>query len=284
MTFGDALKEGETYLKECRIPDAQIDAWYLLEFVLKDVDGGVNRTWFLLNRQEQMEPAQYARYQGLLKERGRRIPLQHITGEQEFMGIPFLVNDKVLIPRQDTEILVEEAMGSLKPGMKVLDMCTGSGCIIISLLKLVPGIVGTGADISQAALFVAGENARLQGVDVEFCQGNLFESIRGRFDLIVSNPPYIPTKEIEKLMDEVRLHDPVSALDGRADGLHFYRKIITDSRAFLEDGGWLMVEIGHDQSVDVAELLQQAGYTEISVIRDLSGLDRVVKGKLADPR
>lgn len=281
MTFHQALKRGEAYLEGHQVPDAAIDAWYLLEYILKKQMGRqVNRSWFLLNRQEEMRKDIEDAYYKLLERRGTHMPLQYITGEQEFMGLPFLVNDKVLIPRQDTEILVEEALKAVKEGAKILDVCTGSGCIIISILKLVSGTKGMACDISGEALEVARENARRQGVAVDFRQGDLFEPVEGQFDVIVSNPPYIPTAEIEKLMEEVKFFEPRTALDGNEDGLAFYRRLAAESLRYLKDGGWLMVEIGCDQGRAVAELLRDAGFCEVEVRRDLAGLDRVVKGRL----
>lgn len=273
MTYQEALKKAEDYLESRGIDNAPVDAWYLMEYSCK-----CDRTWFLMNREKEMPGPVYARYQSLLSDRAKHIPLQHLTGEQEFMGIPFAVNENVLIPRQDTEILVEEALKVIKPGSHVLDMCTGSGCIIISLMKYKQDILGTAVDISDAALDVAKENAVRQGVCIDFRQGNLFQNVDGKYDVIVSNPPYIPTDEITKLMEEVRCHEPVGALDGKEDGLYFYRQIITKSLGFLKDGGWLLFEIGYDQGRPVSELMRSAGYSEVSVIRDLAGLDRVVKG------
>lgn len=273
MTYQEALKKAEDYLGSRGIDNAPVDAWYLMEYSCK-----CDRTWFLMNREKEMPGSVYARYQSLLTDRAKHIPLQHLTGEQEFMGIPFAVNENVLIPRQDTEILVEEALKVIKPGSHVLDMCTGSGCIIISLMKYKQDILGTAVDISDAALDVAKENAVRQGVCIDFRQGNLFQNVDGKYNVIVSNPPYIPTDEIAKLMEEVRCHEPVGALDGKEDGLYFYRQIITKSLGFLKDGGWLLFEIGYDQGRPVSELMRSAGYSEVSVIRDLAGLDRVVKG------
>ena len=274
MTYRSALEEGKKYLENRGVPEPETDAWYLLEHVC-----GFNRTGYLLHMNREMEETEYARYQSVLMERGKRIPLQHITGEQEFMGLTFRVNDQVLIPRQDTEILVETAMKQAKPGMQVLDLCTGSGCIIISLMKLRPGIEGTASDISADALKVARENADRLDVKVRFVESDLFERIYGRFDLIVSNPPYIPTGAIGRLMEEVRLHDPRRALDGHGDGLYFYRKIIAESDLYLKQGGWLMFEIGSDQGEAVTAMMRRAGYTRVEVIRDLAGLDRVVTGR-----
>jgi release factor glutamine methyltransferase len=285
MTFQEALEWGRSYLEEKKIPDADIDAWYLLEYLLKSRGmEQVDRTWFLLYRTEKMEESAYRAYRGLIERRGTHVPLQHITGEQEFMGLTFLVNDKVLIPRQDTEILVEEARKIVTAGQAVLDICTGSGCIAISLAKLVPGLLVTACDLSEDALCVARENANRQQVSVKFLQGDLLEPVEGTFDMIVSNPPYIPTGDIEELMEEVRLFDPRMALDGREDGLYFYRKIVAESPSYLKEGGTLLFEIGHDQGEAVAELMRAAGYCEVMVCKDLAGLDRVVKGRRPESR
>lgn len=196
------------------------------------------------------------------------------------MGLSFHVNSNVLIPRQDTETLVEEALKVVKPGMKVLDMCTGSGCIIISILKNVPEIEGLGVDISKQALIVAKENAGSNEVAVEFERSNLFEKITDKFDVIVSNPPYIPTDDILGLMPEVANFEPREALDGSADGLEFYRRIIKDSREHLKENGWILFEIGCDQGAAVSEMLDYAGFKEIRVIKDLARNDRVVIGRM----
>lgn len=274
MTFGEALKHGTEYLQSCGIEEASVDAWFLLEYCCD-----MSRTRYLLCRTEQMEEEFRKRYRALLEQRGKHIPLQHITGEQEFMGLSFRVNDQVLIPRQDTEVLVEEAIKTAVPGMRVLDVCTGSGCIIISLVKLCPGLTGTALDLSPGALQVARENARRQGVSIEFIESDLFDKVQGTFDLIVSNPPYIPTAAIEQLMDEVRLHDPRMALDGKEDGLYFYREIVGESIRYLSPGGWLMFEIGSDQGEPVAEMLREKQFTGVKIIKDLAGLDRVVIGR-----
>lgn len=209
--------------------------------------------------------------------------MQHLTGVQEFMGYEFAVNEHVLVPRQDTEILVEEAEKRLllmkkENPVKVLDMCTGSGCIPISLKLRNPQIVIEGADISEEALKVAEKNAKKLGVSGKWIQTDMFENITGTFDMITSNPPYIPTKVIEELEAEVRLHDPYEALDGKEDGLYFYRIIVKESRQYLKRGGWLIFEIGSDQAEAVKTLLQEAGYENIEVKKDLAGLDRVVYG------
>lgn len=276
MTYREALRAGRTHLLEAGVPDADLDAWYLLEFIRKRSGLPGDRTWFLMNDREEMPDSEAKDYRELLDRRAERIPLQHLTGEQEFMGLSFLVTPEVLVPRQDTEILAEEALSRLKPGMAVLDMCTGSGCIIVSLARLCPGIRAAASDLSSGALAVAKENAKRLDTAVSFFQGDLFEGVEGLYDVIVSNPPYIPTDDISGLMDEVRLHEPVMALDGQADGLYFYRRLAKESRDFLKPGGCLLLEIGYDQGDAVKNLLEEAGFCNVCVKKDLAGLDRVV--------
>ena len=199
----------------------------------------------------------------------------------------FTVNKNVLIPRQDTEVLVEEVMRHLHDGMRILDMCTGSGCILTSLLRYSNDCTGVGADISEEALRVARDNAEalLEGNGRErpkasFVRSDLFDGLDAddRFDVIVSNPPYIKTGDMDTLMPEVREHEPALALDGKEDGLFFYRRIIDGAKRFLSGGGMLFFEIGFDQGEDVRELMRQAGYTDIEIVKDFAGLDRVVFG------
>lgn len=274
LTLQMIYKEGAETLEHAGIPDAKLDAWYLLEYVT-----GISRASYFGDPKREVPKEQAESYREVILRRAGHIPLQHITGEQEFMGYTFLVNPDVLIPRQDTETLTEEALKFTKPGMKVLDMCTGSGCILISLLKSCPGLKGTGCDISEKALKMARENGRRLQVEASWIQSDLFEQISERFDLIVSNPPYIRTGVIEELQEEVRLHDPWIALDGKEDGLYFYRRIIAESTGYIRDNGAMMFEIGHDQAEDVVRLMEEAGYTQIRVKKDLAGLDRVVTGR-----
>lgn len=280
MTYRECYAYGCEILEKAQIADAKLDARLLLEFVCHTTQHDL-----ILNGSRPLSEMQQVEYEALIAKRSQRIPLQHITGEQEFMGFVFQVNEHVLIPRQDTEILVEEVLNVLKPGMKVLDMCTGSGCILLSLLALTKDCEGIGADISVNALKVAKEN--LKGISAQcgkelsakFVESNLFEQfVQEQFDVIVSNPPYIASAVIETLEPEVRLHEPTSALDGTEDGLYFYRKIVTDSKNFLKKGGALLFEIGHDQGEAVAELMRAAGFTEVRVKKDYAGLDRVVYG------
>lgn len=275
-TVREALASGEQYLAGCGITDAAVDAWLLLEYVT-----GISRARFLAERELPMEQEACKRYTELLRQRGGHIPLQHLTGEQEFMGFPFLVNSHVLVPRQDTETLVETALKWLRPGMRVLDLCTGSGCIAVSLWKLCPGIAVDALDVSGDALAVARENGRRMGAQIGWIQSDLYEAVSQQYEMIVSNPPYIPTAVIAGLSEEVRLHEPYQALDGKEDGLFFYRRIIAGAAGHLKPGGLLLFEIGYDQAEAVSELLRAAGYRDIEVVRDLAGHDRVVISRCA---
>lgn len=273
MTLREAWNLGKKRLTAAEVPDADLDAWYLLEWCT-----GVSRSHYLAYPDEIISHDQEEQYRASLVKRERRIPLQQITGEQEFMGLSFYVNEHVLIPRQDTEILVEETAKFLRDGMQFLDLCTGSGCILLSLLHLKPGVEGTGVDLSPEALKVAEKNRERLGAKAALIQSDLFDKIESAFDVIVSNPPYIKRAEIETLMDEVRLHEPYMALDGHEDGLYFYRKIAEEAPKYLRADGGLFLEIGCDQGACVAELLRQQGFADVKVVKDLAGLDRVVEG------
>ena len=233
MTYREAIETGTRILQKENIADAKIDAWYLLQMACK-----IDRNFYYLHEEDELTAEQQSEYESTVHKRAEHVPLQYIIGEQEFMGLKFKVNSNVLIPRQDTETLVEEALRVAKPGMRVLDLCTGSGCIIISLAKNVADISCTGSDISKQALLVAKENAKANEVEVEWERSDLFENISGTFDLIVSNPPYIPTGEIPGLMPEVRDFEPVDALDGKEDGLYFYRIITEKSPEYLTSDGY----------------------------------------------
>ncbi|MBR4706468.1 MAG: peptide chain release factor N(5)-glutamine methyltransferase [Pseudobutyrivibrio sp.] len=276
MTFKQVLDKGILMLESENVPDAKIDAWYLLSFVT-----GLSKAQYFLKQNEEVDELLVHKYQNVLLRRASRVPLQHITEEQDFMGLPFWVNEHVLIPRQDTETLVEEALKVIPSGSHVLDLCTGSGCVIISLVALGQGLSGVAVDLSEEALVVAKENGtRLCKGKVAFLQGDLFGPVTGRFNAIVSNPPYIPTKVIEELAPEVRDHEPMMALDGTADGLLFYRRITEQAKDYLNEEGWLLVEIGYDQGADVRDLFLANGFKDVEVIKDLAGNDRVVKGHL----
>ncbi len=280
MKYRDLYNQGIEKLSSEKITDAKIDARLLLEYACK-----TDRNTLFLNGDMEVSEEQVQIYFELIEKRGKHIPLQHLTGEQDFMGLTFEVNENVLIPRQDTECLVEIVLKHLHDGMKILDMCTGSGCILISLLHYSNDCVGVGVDLSEAALKVAAHNAAVLGsngitdaMDITFLQSNLFEKVDGKFDIIVSNPPYIKTEVIKTLMPEVRNFEPMMALDGTEDGLYFYRRIIADAKNHLTRGGQLFFEIGYDQGEEVSDLMRENGYVDVEVAKDLAGLDRVVYG------
>ena len=275
MTLKEAYEYGQGQLKNVDIEDAELDAWYLLEYVT-----GVTRAAYFMDMHRTLSDKEETAYLDFVAIRAKHVPLQHITGVQEFMGLEFGVNEHVLVPRQDTEVLVESVLEVLRQGMRVLDMCTGSGCILISLLKLcgVVDVSGVGADVSEEALQVACKNAEQLGVDATWIHSDLFSDVEGQYDVIVSNPPYIRTSVIEGLKEEVKFHDPFIALDGKEDGLYFYRRIVEESPKYLKKGGKLYFEIGHDQGDDVSGLMKDAGFSGVSVKKDLAGLDRVVFG------
>ncbi len=276
-TYRKALKEGERLLWEHGVPDPGVDAAALLTYVT-----GKNRAGLFMVKDDPLPEEERKHYHSLLLERSRRIPLQHLTGEQEFMGLPFYCNENVLIPRQDTETLVETVLKEIRPGDTILDICTGSGCILISLLKLYPYATGVGVDLSAEALEVAGKNALRNEVKAAFYQSDIFDAVEKKYDIIVSNPPYIPTEIIPKLMPEVRDHDPRMALDGGADGLTFYRRITSEAAEHLHKNGKLFFEVGVGESTEVKAMMEAYGFRSISIVRDYSGNERVVYGHLED--
>ena len=275
MNYTEAFLMGMQKLKEAQIGEAQLDARLLLEEVC-----GTDHNTLLCHGDWEVSEAEEEQYRKALEQRAVHVPLQHLLGYQDFMGLRFQVNEYVLIPRQDTEILVEEAMRYLHDGMRILDLCTGSGCILLSLLHYSNDCEGVGVDISQEALQVAAQNAELLGIRADFLKSDLYEKVTGKFDLLVSNPPYIERAIIPTLMEEVREYDPYIALDGGEDGLDFYRRIIGGAQDYLKRGGQILMEIGSGQAKAVSELLRKAGFKEIDVCRDFAGLDRVVSGRL----
>ena len=275
MNYTEAFLLGMQKLKEAQLEEAQLDARLLLEEVC-----GTDHNTLLCHGDREVSEAEEEQYRKALEQRAVHVPLQHLLGYQDFMGLRFQVNEHVLIPRQDTEILVEEAMRYLHDGMRILDLCTGSGCILLSLLHYSNDCEGVGVDISQEALQVAAQNAELLGIKADFLKSDLYEKVTGKFDLLVSNPPYIERKVIPTLMEEVREYDPYIALDGGEDGLDFYRRIIGGAQDYLKRGGQILMEIGSGQAQAVSELLREAGFKEIDVCRDFAGLDRVVSGRL----
>lgn len=256
--------------------ERDLEARLLLEHVC-----GTRLETLLTEPERPLTEDEETRYLQLLARRGERIPLAYLCGEASFMGLTFAVNEAVLIPRQDTELLVEEAMQQMTGGTRVLDLCTGSGCVLLSLLHYSMDCEGTGTDLSEEALAVARENAGRLGLSdtASFRHGDLFGALDPDdrpYDLIVSNPPYIRTDVIDTLMPEVRAHEPGMALDGGPDGLAFYRRIAKEAPAHLTIGGGLLMEIGYDQGDAVREILEREGYYEVEVRKDYNGLDRVV--------
>jgi len=274
MTYKKDLEKGTEILKNADIAECSRDAELLLMHVT-----GKDKTFLLTyGDSEEMTPEDESEYLELIGKRSGHIPLQLLTGETDFMGLRFFVSENVLIPRIDTEFLVEEALIHINDGADVLDMCTGSGCILLSLMKYKNDISGVGADISDHALKLAKMNAESLGIsNVRFVHSDLFADIQGKYDYILCNPPYIRRREIDTLMEEVRLHEPFNALDGGEDGLEFYRRISEDARDHLVNGGSMMFEIGYDQGEEVAEILRSAGYGHIEVLKDYSGNERVVR-------
>lgn len=271
LTLDLLLAEGVKVLAEAGIEEATLDARYLLFEVFH-----TDMTHFLLDRgrgisEDDQVLDQVKQYRLMIEKRSQRIPLQHITGSREFMGLEFYVNEHVLIPRQDTETLVELILKDYK-GRKpvILDMCTGSGCIAISLSKIGGFDDVAAVDLSKEALKVAKRNADvlLGPGRITLIESDLFQAIepKSRFDIIVSNPPYIPTEIIKELQPEVRNFEPMLALDGREDGLFFYRQLVSEGRRFLNPGGSIYFEIGYDQAESVSALLEDAGFAEIREI------------------
>ena len=273
MTYRELFEYGKKQLEDAGIEEAALDARLLLEYICH-----TDRNALLVHGDSVRSNLEEQFYRMVIEKRAQRIPLQHITGQQEFMGLTFKVNEHVLIPRQDTEILVEEAMRYLSDGMRILDICTGSGCILLSLLKYSNECEGLGVDISDDALAVARENAQNLGLEAEFRHSDLLEKVEGKFDMIVSNPPYIETAVIDTLMPEVREHEPMLALDGREDGLYFYRRIVEQCTSYMTRGARLFFEIGYDQGEAVKDMMIHKGFCEVEIIKDYAGLDRVVTG------
>lgn len=279
LTYRQMCHNGAVILADAGITDAEYDSFALLEYIT-----GMDRTAYILNGSKSVPGDIAERYDAVIDRRSSHIPLQHITGQAWFYGRSFNVNSDVLVPRQDTEVLVSEALKVINAKDSVLDMCTGSGCIIITLALEKKLGRALGADISEAALKVAlGNREKLGADDVTFVKSNIFSDINVNdeelFDVIVSNPPYIATGEIETLTEEVRIHDPYIALDGLEDGLYFYREITQQSMNYIKSGGWLLYEIGCTQAHDVSDIMSEYGYSNIKVIKDLAGLDRVVMGQ-----
>lgn len=237
---------------------------------------GIDRKFFLKSEDSNFSEEAFVKLKTFIERRKTGEPVQYIVGKADFYGLEFYVKKGVLIPRFDTENLVEKVLSFAKEGDRVLDVCTGSGCILLSVMKNRNNIDGIGCDISDEALEVAKTNAERFSLPAVFVKSDLFDEIEGEFDIIVSNPPYIVRDVVNTLESQVKDFEPKSALDGGEDGLDFYRKIAKEAKGYLKQGGLLLFEIGFDQGKSVPEILFAEGYEKITVDKDLSGLDRVV--------
>ncbi len=313
-TYNELLINATDELESADVPEPELNAWYLLawsvaisreerpddesetrkdedesEFVIRLSRSMPDRAWYMMHAEDEADESVTQTLERLIEYRKKRVPLEYITHYTEFMGLPFYVDPSVLIPRQDTECVVEAALDILKKdhaekSADVLDMCTGSGCIAISLAKH-GGLKSVAAtDKSKEALKVAKTNAEVNGVDISFFQGDLWEAVEKspqKYDIVISNPPYIKHDVMSELMDEVRDYEPVMALDGGEDGLLFYRSITLRIGEFLRQGGSLIFEIGYDQGKSVAELMRESGFADIEVRKDYCGCDRIVTGRFS---
>lgn len=272
MVVEDALEYAVRSLRAAQIEDAKTDAFLLLEKA-----SGINRSMYVLYKDKEITQEQFDSYKKLIERRAAHEPCQYITGTCEFMGLPFMVNENVLIPRQDTEVMVEQALRLTPGNADVLDMCTGSGCIAISMQRHRPDIKPVAVDISEAALKLAMENAGKHRCRISFKRSDLFNDLDRdtKFDVIISNPPYVSDQEYDGLMPEIKDHEPELALKAGPDGLDVYKRLIKDAKSFLKPDGVLLLEIGSGQAAAVASLLKESGFEDIEVIKDYAGLDRV---------
>jgi len=268
MTYREAYDKGR---KSIVSDEADIEAAILLEFVCNTERGDLfSHPERLLSVDEEKK------YFSLIERRNEKEPVQYITGKTYFYGLEFFCDKSVLIPRFDTEVLVEEVIKRAPKNSELLDLCTGSGCIAICVKHEREDIAVSASDISKEALLVAEKNKDRYNLDIKLIRSDLFENIDKKFDIIVSNPPYIPTKVISGLEDKVKDFEPKGALDGGEDGLDFYKVIAKEAVNYLKDESILIMEIGFDQGEDVSDILHDNGYKNIEVIKDLNGLDRVV--------
>lgn len=275
MTIQELLELGSKNLREAGQEEPKSLAKRILAFLLKkDV------SYLAIHPEEIVETKIETDFNEAIQKKQEGIPLQYITNMQEFMGINFYVDENVLIPRPDTEVLVEEVikLAKSKENIAILDMCTGSGAIAIALEKYLTNAKITASDKSKKALAVAQKNAKNTKASIQFIESDLFCNIKDKFDIIVSNPPYIESDVIKCLDMEVQ-KEPMMALDGGKDGLDFYRKIAKQARAYLNEDGYLALEIGYNQKEKVKELLKKEGYIEIYSKKDFGDNDRIVIGK-----
>lgn len=270
MTYAELLTEGKRRLREYEIETPETDASLFLQAA-----SGKTAAELFRDAPDPVSEETEERFFSMITRRTRHEPAQYVLEEQWFCGLLFKVNKSVLIPRPETELLVEAACPEVA-GKRVLDLCTGSGCIAVALAKLSAPAFVAASDCSPEALVVAKENAKQNEADITFFCGDLFETVQGTFDVIVSNPPYISEEELRTLMPEVRDKEPHLALSGGEDGLFFYRRIVKEAIPFLNAQGKLMMEIGYNQGEQVSELLREQGYREVVVKKDYAGLSRMV--------
>ena len=274
-TIGRLLQWSERFFREKGIETPRLDAEVLLAHVLEKP-----RIYLYVHYDQPLDPDELAAYRGFVRRRGAREPVAYLVGEREFMGLTFAVSPAVLVPQPDTEALVSEARKRLqgKSGVRIADVGTGSGAIALSLLHALPDLTAAAVDVSAAALKVARENADRFGLTdrVMFYEGDLLAPLLGQtFDAVLSNPPYIPRGDIAALPPEVQA-EPRLALDGGADGLDFYRRLVREAAAFLRPDGFLAVEAGRGEAVVISELARTNGWLEVEITKDLAGIDRVV--------
>ena len=298
MNYSMLYNVGVQELLDAQITEAALDARLLLEYIC-----GTDRNTLLVHPDMPVAIEKENEYRDLISKRVKHVPLQYLTGYQEFMGIEFDVNENVLIPRQDTEFLVEEVLKYTQDGMRVLDICTGSGCILLSIMHYKNNIEGVGIDLSEDALMVAKRNAIKHNVEAALIKSDVFDVFKdllpqtngsnilvndysgkemfipSKYDVIVSNPPYIENNIIDTLMPEVRDYEPRMALDGGADGLDFYKRISDEARKYLSNYGMLFFEIGYNQADEVTYILESLGYRDITSLNDYAGNPRVVFAK-----
>lgn len=275
-TISSLLNWTVNYFKSKNIQSARLDAEVLLSHVLRQ-----ERIYLYVHFDEPMEQDELNKFREYVKKRAQHVPIAYIIGEREFMGLPFKVTKDTLIPRPDTEILVENVLNNVDKDkeIEIVDIGTGSGAIILSLLVNLPKAQGKTVDISSEAIEVAKENAvNLQVNDrCEFFVGDLFAPLNNnKFDVIVSNPPYIPKKDIATLEADVREYEPVSALTDGGDGLSYYRRLLSEGKAYIKENGFIALEIGIYQSEDVKQIAMDNGWKNVKIIKDYAGIDRVV--------
>ena len=284
-TIAKSLRWAEGYLAQRGVPSPYVDAEYILAHIL-----GCQRQDLLIYPDRVVKEDEAAQFNACIERRGRREPLQYITGEVEFRGLLFKVNKDVLIPRPETELLVDEVVKSVtKKDATILDLCTGSGCIAVCIAREIIDSKVYAVDISEGALAAARENAARHGVGerITFLSGDLFGAIsslnlKGMIDVIVSNPPYVSSEEMQELQHEIRDFEPASALYGGKDGLDFYRRIIHDSPYYLAAGGYILMEMGYGQAGRIKELIESENkFINIEITKDMAGIGRTISARYA---